>query len=61
MPDKLAIQGGPRTIDYTFKKYNSIGDLELTAATEVIQSGILSQFFKLKNKNRKINTFKKEL
>ena len=44
MPDKLAIQGGPRTIDYTFKKYNSIGDLELTAATEVIQSGILSQF-----------------
>jgi len=44
MPDKLAIQGGPRSIDYTFKKYNSIGDLELTAATEVIQSGILSQF-----------------
>lgn len=44
MPDKLAILGGSRTIDYSFRKYNSIGDNELIAAKEVIQSGVLSQF-----------------
>ena len=40
----LALHGGPKTIQKTFPKYNSIGVEELEAAKEVIQSGVLSQF-----------------
>ena len=44
MKNKLAIHGGKSTIDYNFKKYNSIGQEELNAATDVIKSGVLSKF-----------------
>jgi perosamine synthetase len=42
--DKLAIFGGPKTIQTPFRKYNPIGNEELQAAKEVIESGVLSQF-----------------
>lgn len=42
--EKLAIHGGPKTIQYPFQKYNSIGAEEVQAAKEVIESGVLSQF-----------------
>ena len=42
--DKLAILGGSKVINHEFEKYNSIGDEELKAATEVIRSGNLSSF-----------------
>lgn len=42
--DKLALNGGGKIIAKKFKPYNSIGKEELVAATEVIQSGVLSQF-----------------
>lgn len=42
--DKLALLGGPKTIQVPFCKYNPIGAKELQAAREVIESGILSQF-----------------
>ncbi len=42
--DKLAIDGGPKTIKKPFKKYNSIGHEEVEAAKKVIESGVLSQF-----------------
>lgn len=41
---KLAIRGGEKTIDYEFKRYNSIGNEECNAAKEVIETGILSKF-----------------
>jgi len=41
---KLALKGGEKVIKKQFAKYNSIGDEELAAATEVVQSGVLSQF-----------------
>ncbi|MDY6793315.1 MAG: DegT/DnrJ/EryC1/StrS family aminotransferase [Thermodesulfobacteriota bacterium] len=41
---KLAIHGGPKTIDYTFKPYNSIGEEERIAVNEVMQTGILSRY-----------------
>ena len=41
---KLALHGGEKTIPKPFKTYNSIGAEELKAATEVIESGVLSQF-----------------
>ena len=40
----LAILGGPKTINYQFKKYNSIGNEELEAAKNVVESGKLSKF-----------------
>lgn len=40
----LAIHGGKKTIDYNFKPYNSIGEEEVMAAKEVVESGVLSQF-----------------
>jgi perosamine synthetase len=40
----LALFGGPKTVQQGFAKYNPIGDEELSAATKVIQSGVLSQF-----------------
>ncbi|OGT35867.1 MAG: pyridoxal-5'-phosphate-dependent protein [Gammaproteobacteria bacterium RBG_16_51_14] len=42
--EKLALFGGPKTIQTTFKRYNSIGPEELEAANHVIESGVLSQF-----------------
>lgn len=42
--EKLAIQGGPKTIIKSFKKYNPIGKEEVDAAKAVIESGVLSQF-----------------
>jgi dTDP-4-amino-4,6-dideoxygalactose transaminase len=41
---KLAINGGPKQINREFIKYNSIGEEELAAATQVIRSGVLSDF-----------------
>ena len=40
----LALTGGEKVIKKQFEKYNSIGAEEVSAATEVIQSGVLSQF-----------------
>ena len=42
--EKLAINGGTKTIRKPFKKYNSIGIEELNSAKSVIESGILSQY-----------------
>jgi perosamine synthetase len=42
--NKLAIFGGSKTINKDFKRYNHIGKEELIAASEVISSGVLSQF-----------------
>lgn len=44
MLNTLALYGGDRVIDQKFKKYNSIGAEEIQAATEVLESGNLSQF-----------------
>jgi len=41
---QLAILGGPKTINTPFKKYNSIGQEEVEAATSVVASGVLSQY-----------------
>ncbi len=41
---KLAVLGGPKSIDLEFKKYNPIGQEELAAANAVIESGVLSQY-----------------
>ena len=41
---KLALFGGQKTIQTEFKRYNPIGIEEVQAATEVIKSGVLSQF-----------------
>lgn len=41
---KLALLGGPKTIQTTFKRYNPIGVEEVEAAKQVIESGVLSQF-----------------
>jgi len=40
----LAILGGEKTINKTFKKYNPLGIEEAEVAKEVVESGILSQF-----------------
>ena len=42
--EKLAINGGPKVINKTFKRYNSIGIEEVEAAKAVIHSGVLSKF-----------------
>ena len=42
--EKLALLGGPKTIQTTFKRYNPIGPEEAQAAKQVIESGVLSQF-----------------
>lgn len=44
MHHALAILGGPKTIDYSFERYNPIGIEEVNAAKQVIESGILSKF-----------------
>jgi perosamine synthetase len=42
--NKLALTGGSKTIQQTFIRYNPIGNEEIQAAKEVIESGVLSQF-----------------
>jgi len=42
--EKLALLGGPKAIQATFKRYNSIGAEEAEAAKQAIESGVLSQF-----------------
>ncbi|UYO93974.1 DegT/DnrJ/EryC1/StrS family aminotransferase [Pollutimonas sp. M17] len=41
---RLALFGGPKTIDRPFKRYNPIGREEVEAAKQVVESGVLSQF-----------------
>ena len=41
---KLAIYGGPKTINKKFEPYNSLGEEERIAVDKVMRSGILSQF-----------------
>ena len=41
---KLAIKGGKKSITTVFSKYNSIGEEELNAVSEVIKSGVLSKY-----------------
>ena len=41
---RLALFGGPKTIDQPFKRYNPIGPEEVEAAKQVVESGVLSQF-----------------
>ncbi len=40
----LALFGGSKTIQTEFKRYNPLGNEEVQAAKEVIESGVLSQF-----------------
>ncbi|MCP4160214.1 MAG: DegT/DnrJ/EryC1/StrS family aminotransferase [Deltaproteobacteria bacterium] len=42
--EKLAIKGGPKTINYAFKQYNSIGEEERLAVNEVMKTGVLSKY-----------------
>jgi len=42
--EKLALFGGPKTIQAAYKRYNPIGVEEVHAAKQVIESGVLSQF-----------------
>lgn len=44
MKKKLAMFGGPKTIDSDFMKYNSIGLEEAEAVSKVVQTGVLSRF-----------------
>ena len=44
MKKKLAIYGGPKTINKKFGPYNSLGEEERIAVDKVMRSGILSQF-----------------
>jgi len=41
---KLAINGGPKTVEVPFKRYNAMGSEEVEAAAAVVRSGVLSQF-----------------
>lgn len=41
---KLALLGGPKTIELPFVRYNPIGAEEVQAAKAVVESGVLSQF-----------------
>lgn len=41
---KLALFGGPKSIDMKFRRYNPIGVEEVQAATKVLEGGVLSQF-----------------
>jgi len=44
MNNQLAIFGGKPIINYTFKKYNTIGEEEVEATQSVLKSGVLSKF-----------------
>jgi len=41
---RLAINGGPKTVEVPFKRYNSMGPEEAEAAANVVRSGVLSKF-----------------
>ena len=43
-PEKLALFGGPKTINKPFRRYNPIGKEEIDATKAVVESGILSKF-----------------
>jgi len=40
----LSLFGGDKLIKHPFEHYNSMGQEEVLAATEVVESGVLSQF-----------------
>lgn len=42
--EKLALLGGPKVINKDFDRYNPIGEEEVLAAKEVVESGVLSKF-----------------
>ena len=42
---QLATMGGSPTITSKFKKYNTIGDEEISAVNKVMKSGILSRYY----------------
>jgi perosamine synthetase len=42
--EKLALLGGPKTINKPFRRYNPIGKEEIDATKAVVESGILSKF-----------------
>ena len=42
--EKLALNGGHKTINYSFRKYNPISDKERTAVNEVMKTGKLSRY-----------------
>ena len=44
LKSKLALHGGAKTISIPFKKYRSIGEEEVLATKEVVESGVLSQY-----------------
>ena len=44
LKEKLAIQGGEKTISEPFQRYNTMGPEEVEAAKSVIESGVLSQY-----------------
>tara|TARA_B100001173_G_scaffold12495_1_gene10618 strand:+ start:622 stop:1899 length:1278 start_codon:yes stop_codon:yes gene_type:complete len=44
MKNRLAILGGEKTINHSFKRFNTIGDEEINAVVKVMKSGVLSSF-----------------
>lgn len=42
--EKLALLGGPKVINKIFDRYNPIGEEEVLAAKDVVESGVLSKF-----------------
>lgn len=44
MNQKLALFGGPKSIQFQAKTYKPYGDEEVKAATEVVKSGVMSDF-----------------
>ena len=46
-----ALYGGKKIINYRFKPYNTLGKEEISAATNVIKTGKLSQFKAAKSRN----------
>jgi perosamine synthetase len=42
--ERLALRGGPKTINRPFKRFNPIGKEEVEAAKAVVETGVLSQF-----------------
>lgn len=42
--ERLAIMGGEKTVQTTFKHFNHIGEEETEAAKKVVESGVLSKF-----------------
>jgi len=44
MKNRLAILGGEKTINHSFKRFNTIGDEEINTVVNVMKSGVLSSF-----------------